>query len=70
MIVPDAVVVVKGRVDHKERGETKLVVSEAERFEPDPAEIERAAGAPHHAPAEPLTLRISPATSARPWSRS
>ncbi len=30
----DTVVVVRGRVDHKERGDTKLVVHEAERFEP------------------------------------
>jgi DNA polymerase III subunit alpha len=34
VIAPDAVVIVRGRVDHKERGETKLVVQEAERFEP------------------------------------
>jgi DNA polymerase-3 subunit alpha len=38
-IVPDAIVVVRGRLDHKDRGETKLVVQEAERFEPDAAEI-------------------------------
>ena len=34
-IETDAVVLVRGRIDHKERGETKLVVQEAERFEPD-----------------------------------
>jgi DNA polymerase III subunit alpha len=39
----DAVVLVRGRVDHKERGETKLVVQEAETFEPDEAEIARTA---------------------------
>ena len=60
VIAPDAVVIVRGRVDHKERGETKLVVSEAERFEPDQAEIERAAGAAASRPsAGPLTLRIN-----------
>ena len=42
----------RGRVDHKERGETKLVVQEIEPFEPTPEEI-AAAGAP---PAE-LTAR-------------
>ncbi len=30
----DTVVVVRGRVDHKDRGETKLVVQEARRFDP------------------------------------
>jgi DNA polymerase III subunit alpha len=43
VIEPDAIVLVRGRIDHKERGETKLVVQEAERFEPDAEEI---AGAP------------------------
>ncbi len=39
VIEPDAIVLVRGRLDHKERGETKLVVQEAERFEPDAEEI-------------------------------
>ena len=43
VIQPDAIVLVRGRLDHKDRGETKLVVQEAQRFEPDAAEI--AAGA-------------------------
>jgi DNA polymerase III subunit alpha len=38
----DRVVIVRGRVDHKEQGETKLVVQEAEPFEPTPEEVERA----------------------------
>ncbi len=42
VIAPDAIVVVRGRLDHKDRGETKLVVQEAERFEPDAEEIARA----------------------------
>jgi DNA polymerase-3 subunit alpha len=45
-IAPDAVVLVRGRIDHKERGETKLVVQEAERFEPDAEEIAKAPSAP------------------------
>jgi DNA polymerase III subunit alpha len=54
----DAVVLVRGRVDHKERGETKLVVQEAERFEPGAAELQGASGitARRH---EPLVLRIN-----------
>jgi DNA polymerase-3 subunit alpha len=43
IIAPDAIVIVRGRIDHKDRGETKLVVQEAQRFEPDAAEVERAA---------------------------
>jgi DNA polymerase-3 subunit alpha len=39
VIAPDSIIVVRGRLDHKDRGETKLVVQEAERFEPDAAEI-------------------------------
>jgi DNA polymerase III subunit alpha len=60
VIAPDAVIAVRGRVDHKERGETKLVVAEAERFEPDQAEIDRAAGsAAARQVSGPLTLRIN-----------
>ncbi|MBS1863349.1 MAG: DNA polymerase III subunit alpha [Actinobacteria bacterium] len=43
VIAPDAIVIVRGRIDHKDRGETKLVVQEAQRFEPDAEEVERAA---------------------------
>ncbi|HET7510740.1 MAG TPA: DNA polymerase III subunit alpha [Solirubrobacterales bacterium] len=43
VIQPDAIVLVRGRLDHKDRGETKLVVQEAQRFEPDAAEISKAA---------------------------
>jgi DNA polymerase-3 subunit alpha len=60
MIEPDAVVLVRGRIDHKERGETKLVVQEAERFEPDGEEIARA-GAAASAAAQPLRLTIDAA---------
>jgi DNA polymerase-3 subunit alpha len=41
----DQRVIVRGRVDHKERGETKLVVQEVEPFEPSSEEI-AAAGEP------------------------
>ncbi|MET0306761.1 MAG: DNA polymerase III subunit alpha [Solirubrobacterales bacterium] len=57
-IETDAIVVVRGRIDHKDRGETKLVVQEAERFEPDNEEIARASAAAT-APAEPLRLTIA-----------
>ncbi len=55
-IETDAVVLVRGRIDHKDRGETKLVVQEAERFEPDVEEMARASAAA--APSEPLFLAV------------
>jgi DNA polymerase-3 subunit alpha len=65
IIQPDAIVVVRGRLDHKDRGETKLVVQEAERFEPDAAEIARAPQVAS-APSGPFELEIPTAT----WSDS
>jgi len=59
-IAPDAIVLVRGRIDHKERGETKLVVQEAERFEPGSEEIARAAKDPA-APAGPFELIVDAA---------
>jgi len=57
----DKIVVVRGRVDHKEAGETKLVAQEVEPFEPTADEVARAAA---EAAAEPvvrrLTLHVSP----------
>ncbi len=38
----DRVLIVRGRVDHKDQGETKLVAQEVEVFEPTPEEVERA----------------------------
>ena len=64
-IETDAIVLVRGRIDHKDRGETKLVVQEAERFEPDGEEIARASAAAS-APAEPLRLTIAAASLGNP----
>ncbi len=41
-IALDKVVVIRGRVDHKGRDQTSIVVQEAELFEPDEVEIARA----------------------------
>jgi DNA polymerase-3 subunit alpha len=63
----DKVVVVRGRVDHKEQGETKLVVQDAEVFEPTEEEIvqarEEAALAP---PSRRITLNV-PAGVSETW---
>jgi DNA polymerase III subunit alpha len=57
IIAPDAIVIVRGRIDHKDRGETKLVVQEAQCFEPDAAEVERAA---KNAPPAPTAISGGP----------
>jgi DNA polymerase-3 subunit alpha len=41
----DSVLLVRGRVDHKEAGKTALVVQSAERFEPNEEELRRASEA-------------------------
>ncbi len=63
-IAPDAVVLVRGRIDHKERGETKLVVQEAERFQADETEIARAKTM-SSAALEPVRLTIDAADLGR-----
>jgi len=39
---PDEIVIVRGRVDHKGEGETKVVVQKVERFDPTPEEVQLA----------------------------
>jgi DNA polymerase-3 subunit alpha len=58
VIAPDAIVLVRGRVDHKDRGETKLVVQEAQRFEPDSEEIAAAAKTVTALPAGPFEFSL------------
>jgi len=60
VIAPDAIVLVRGRLDHKDRGETKLVVQEAERFEPG-SELGGRGERTANAPSEPLRLNIDAA---------
>ncbi|HEX4669876.1 MAG TPA: DNA polymerase III subunit alpha [Solirubrobacterales bacterium] len=59
VIAPDAIVVVRGRLDHKDRGETKLVVQEAQRFEPDNEEIARG-NKSAMAPSGPFKVEVDP----------
>jgi len=58
IIQPDAIVLVRGRLDHKDRGETKLVVQEAQRFEPDQAEIAAAPKKVTALPSGPLQVSV------------
>jgi DNA polymerase-3 subunit alpha len=63
----DEVVIVKGRVDHKEAGKTCVVVQSVEAFAPSQEEIERASNQARAAArtatalAEPVKLRIAAA---------
>jgi DNA polymerase III subunit alpha len=66
VIQPDAIVLVRGRLDHKDRGETKLVVQEAQRFEPDEAEIAGAAKKVTALPSGPLQVSVDLARLSRP----
>jgi DNA polymerase-3 subunit alpha len=60
-ITGDRVLIVRGRVDHKEAGETKLVVQDVEVFEPSREEVEdakREAAAMAAAPPKRITLHV------------
>ena len=59
----DAVLLVRGRVDQKDRGETKLMVQEAERFEPDADEVAaaRAKAAVRNVDRGPIKLELDAA---------
>ncbi|HEX2707305.1 MAG TPA: DNA polymerase III subunit alpha [Solirubrobacterales bacterium] len=61
VIAPDAIILVRGRLDHKDRGETKLVVQEAQRFEPDSEEIASASKIAT-IPSGPIQLKVDAAT--------
>ena len=61
----DKVVIVRGRVDHKEQGETKLVAQDIEVFDPTHEEVEaaRAAAIPSGPPPR-VTLKLAPSIPA------
>src|SRR5262249_40880165 len=42
VIAADAIVLVRGRVDHKEAGKVCIIVQDVDRFDPSDAEIEKA----------------------------
>ena len=61
-IEPDRVILVRGRVDHKGRGDTCIVVQDAEPFEPDEDELARArVEAAERKRREALVLRLDAA---------
>jgi len=60
VLVADEIVLVRGRVDHKEAGKVCVVVQEVQRFDPSEAEIEKARArvAERAAAAVPKRLRL------------
>ncbi len=60
----DKVVTVRGRIDHKGGGETKLVAQEVEPFEPTEEELAAAAGSPFGG--EPIRVVIDADTAEHP----
>lgn len=62
----DKLVIVRGRIDHKEQGETKVVVQDVQPFEPTEAEVEKARAkfaeedAKALLPPPRLVLRVAP----------
>jgi len=60
VLAPDQVVLVRGRLDHRDREKTCIVAQQIERFAPSAQEVERARAAAAAAarPPEPLQLRL------------
>jgi DNA polymerase-3 subunit alpha len=54
----DAIVLVRGRVDHKDRDKTCVVVQQIERFEPTPEEVQQATEQAARRPVRPSSLRL------------
>ncbi|HLY48367.1 MAG TPA: DNA polymerase III subunit alpha [Solirubrobacteraceae bacterium] len=54
----DAIVLVRGRVDHKDREKTCVVVQQIDRFEPTAEELSRAAERAEAPPVPPSVLRL------------
>ncbi len=66
-LVDDSIVLIRGRVDHKDRDKTCLIVQQADRFEPTAAEISSAADAAKLS-APSSVLRLALAAEALPAS--
>ena len=54
----DSIVLVRGRVDHKDRDKTCLIAQQVERFEPSPAELLKAQAEVARRPPPPSALRL------------
>jgi DNA polymerase-3 subunit alpha len=57
-LAPDSVVLVRGRVDHRDREKTCLVAQTIDPFTPGPDELQQAAELKQNQPANPSLLRL------------
>ncbi len=58
VLAADSIVLVRGRVDHKDRDKTCIVVQQIERFEPTAEEVQAAREQEARRPAAPSALRL------------
>jgi DNA polymerase III subunit alpha len=58
MLAPDSIVIVRGRVDHKDRDKMCVVAQQVERFEPTAEEVARAREEAARNPAVPAALKL------------
>jgi DNA polymerase-3 subunit alpha len=58
-LAPDAIVLVRGRLDHRDREKTCLVAQQVERFEPSEEQVARARAEQAAAPRGPEELRLA-----------
>jgi DNA polymerase-3 subunit alpha len=67
-VADDSIVLVRGRVDHKERDRTCVVVQQLERFDPTPEEVQSAAEEAAKRSLVPSALRLRLDAAALPSS--
>ncbi|MGZ4197012.1 MAG: DNA polymerase III subunit alpha [Solirubrobacteraceae bacterium] len=67
-LAPDSIVIVRGRVDHKDREKTCLIVQQVDRFEPTPEEVAEAQERETVTPIVPEVLRLRLDATALPAS--
>ncbi|HET7047634.1 MAG TPA: DNA polymerase III subunit alpha [Solirubrobacteraceae bacterium] len=67
-LAPDSIVLVRGRVDHKDREKTCLIVQQADRFAPTPEEVAEAQEREAVPPSAPEALRLRLDAGALPAS--
>ena len=67
-LAPDSIVLVRGRVDHKDREKTCLIVQQADRFQPTEQEVAEAQEREAVAPSGPDALRLRLDANALPAS--
>jgi DNA polymerase III subunit alpha len=58
LLAPDSILLIRGRVDHKDRETTCIVVQQVERFEPTAEEVDRAREEAARRPVVPSALRL------------